>query len=65
MVHGTPTYYQVVAKDLNIIANPASVQAYLDALTAKVEPKDTAPPMHGTQDSIYPPTNPGNPAVRP
>ena len=65
MVHGTPTYDSITGTTLDIIPPPAEVQAYLDELTAQPEPANTAPPMHGTIDSIYAPENPGNPALRP
>jgi hypothetical protein len=61
MVHGTPNYFNL-APELDIISFPPEVQAYMDELTAQPDPVDTAPPMHGTLDSIY---DAGNPAVLP
>ncbi len=61
MVHGFPNYF-TVGQVLDLAILPPEVQAYMDELTAEPDPIDSAPPMHGTQDSIY---DPGNPALYP
>lgn len=60
MDHGIPNYYSTPAVDYATL--PDEVIAFLVELTNQVDPVDTAPPMRGTQDSIY---DAGNPAVAP
>jgi hypothetical protein len=62
MVHGLPSYYTILGFTLDLGNLPAEVVAFLAALDAAPEPVDFAPPMRGTQDSVY---EDGNPAVHP
>ena len=62
MVHGFPFYFTILGFLLDLAVLPPEVQAYMDELDAQPEPVDIAPPMRGTQDSVY---DPGNPAIAP
>jgi hypothetical protein len=62
MVHGIPFYFTILGFILDLAVLPPEVQAYLDELDAASEPVDVAPPMRGTQDSVY---DVGNPAIHP
>ena len=59
--HGRPNYYTVIG-DLDYFPDPADVIAFLLALDSLIDTPNIAPPMTGTQDSVY---DPGNPAVHP
>lgn len=60
MQHGLPNYFVTAPFDLTVL--PAEVLAFFVALDALLDPTDSAPPMRGTQDSVY---DAGNPAVHP